>query len=306
MGLTDDDLRRIALRTVRHGMDTQLVAEQFGVSRRRVQQIAKEYRETGVIPRLKRPGPKPKPCRIREQVIAASRKIGGSATVIGSYLRSKRGLRVDNNLIHTILLEEGMAKEEPGKKGRKKWVRYEREHSLSAVHMDWYCGEEWVCAVLDDASRMVLAAGEFSHATANNSIKLLDEAYHKYLYIAPIREVITDHGSQFYANKRDKKGNARHSFEEYCMRMGIKQILCKYNHPQSNGKIEKWFDLYRRYRNSFDSLDELIKWYNKDRPHMSLNFQEMETPQQAFYRKCEDIICGNYSTMMKRVIGVKQ
>ncbi len=249
MGLTDDDLCRIALRTVRHGLDTQLVADQFGVSRRRVQQIAREYRETGVIPRLKKRGPKPKERNVREQVIAARMKTGGSATVIGSYLRSKRGLRVDNNRIHSILLEEGMAKEEPGKKGRKKWVRYEREHSLSAVHMDWYCGEKWVCAVLDDASRMILAADEFDYATASNSIKLLDDAYHRFLHIAPIREVITDHGSQFYANKRDKKGNASHSFEEYCKNMGVKQILCKYNHPQSNGKIEKWFDLYRS--NSF-------------------------------------------------------
>jgi len=62
---------------------------------------------------------------------------------------------------------------------------------------------------------MILAAGEFDNATAENSIKLLDEAYNKYLHIA-IKEVITDHGSQFYANKRNEKGEAKHSFEEYC------------------------------------------------------------------------------------------
>ena len=57
--------------------------------------------------------------------------------------------------------------------------------------MDWFFNGKygrWVCAVLDDASRMILAAGEFDNATAENSIKLLDEAYRKYLYIAPIRE----------------------------------------------------------------------------------------------------------------------
>ena len=69
--------------------------------------------------------------------------------------------------------------------------------------MDWFFNEKygrWVCALLDDA-------------IAESSIKLLDEAYRKYLHITPIREVITDHGSQFYANKRDKKGEAKHSFE---------------------------------------------------------------------------------------------
>lgn len=42
------------------------------------------------------------------------------------------------------------------------------------------------------ASRMILAAGEFDHATAENAIKLLDEAYHRYAHIAPIIELITD------------------------------------------------------------------------------------------------------------------
>lgn len=142
---------------------------------------------------------------------------------------------------------------------------------------------------LDDASRMILAAGEFDNATAENSIKLLDEAYNKYLHIA-IKEVITDHGSQFYANKRNEKGEAKHSFEEYCKQRGIRQILCKYNHPQSNGKMEKWFDTYNRYRENFDSINGFVDWYNRIRPHMSLNFDELETPEQAFYRKCDDII----------------
>lgn len=301
MNLTEDDYRRIALRTVNYGLDSQFVADQFGVSRRRVQQIAKEYRETGIIPKPGKPGPKPGSYdKLRKQIIAAKRMIGGSAVVIGKYLRVKRNMRADNNRIHTILLEENMAKEEPRKKGRKKWVRYERSHSLSAVHMDWFSGNgKQVCAVIDDASRMILAAGEFENATTDNSIKLLDEAYHKYLHIAPIREVITDHGSQFYANKRDSKGNATHSFEEYCKRMGIKQILCKYNHPQSNGKMEKWFDLYNKHRNDFNSLDNLTEWYNTVKPHMSLNFEELEPPEKAFYRKCDDIIFSNLVQIME-------
>ena len=51
--------------------------------------------------------------------------------------------------------------------------------------MDWFFNErygKWVCAVLDDAS-MILAAGEFDNVTAENSIKLLNEAYNKYLHI---------------------------------------------------------------------------------------------------------------------------
>ena len=97
----------------------------------------------------------------------------------------------------------------------------------------------WVCAVLDEASRMILSGGEFSAATAENSINLLREAYEEYQHIAPIREVITDHGSQFYANKRDLQVNAEHSFELFCKEMGIQHILARVKHTQTNGKMER-------------------------------------------------------------------
>ena len=78
-----------------------------------------------------------------------------------------------------------MSEKDPSKSVRRRpWVRYEREHSLSAVHMDWYlCSDSviWVCAVLDDASRMILSGRELSVATVENSINLLREAYETYL-----------------------------------------------------------------------------------------------------------------------------
>ncbi len=56
--------------------------------------------------------------------------------------------------------------------------------------------------------------------------------------------------------------------------------------------MAKWksFDTYNRYRENFDSINGFVDWYNRIRPHMSLNFDELETPEQAFYRKCDDII----------------
>jgi len=56
MKLEQDDVARICKRVVDHDLDTQFVADQFEVSRRRVQQLAKEYRESGEIPTLDTPG----------------------------------------------------------------------------------------------------------------------------------------------------------------------------------------------------------------------------------------------------------
>ena len=95
--------------------------------------------------------------------------------------------------------------------------------------MDW---TEWsnglkCCVVLDDSSRKILAGIECENATAEASIKLVKQVLEEYGHIRRIREIITDHGTQFYANKRDKKGNAEHSFEQYLESEGVKHILCR-------------------------------------------------------------------------------
>jgi len=88
--------------------------------------------------------------------------------------------------------------------------------------------------------------------------------------------VITDHGIAFYANKRNSDGEADHAFENYSKEKGIKHLLCKYNHPQSNGKIEKRFHTYEKHGYRFDSMDNFIGWYNEIKPHFSLDLKTLE------------------------------
>ena len=82
--------------------------------------------------------------------------------------------------------------------------------------MDWHTNNvnrKEVCIVLDDSSRRILSGGEFDAATAENSIGLIREVLDKLGAIRRIEEDITDRGSQFYANKKDKNGNSESSFE---------------------------------------------------------------------------------------------
>jgi len=48
------------------------------------------------------------------------------------------------------------------------------------------------------------------------------------------------------------------------------------NNPQTNGKIERWFQEYLRHRNKFNSANEFKDWYN-DRIHGSLELEWGET-----------------------------
>lgn len=95
-----------------------------------------------------------------------------------------------------------------------------------------------------------------------------------------IKQCICDHGSQFVSNMG---GDSK--FAAFLEGKGIKQILCRIKHPQSNGKIEKWFDCYDRHREAFNSIKEFLHWYNDVKPHRSLKFDILETPSQAFTKK---------------------
>lgn len=308
--LTEEDIARIVIRVVDHGLDTGYVAGQFEIGQRRVQQLAKVYRETGVIPPVGRRGRRPyaqHPPDLEERVLRVYRRTRRGAAAIARYFRVREGIHVGNGVVHGILKGAGLVRENPNMRKRKKpWIRYEREHSLSAGHMDWHYNSEqkkWVCAVLDDASRMVLAGGEYDQRSSEAAVEQLIEVLQKYRHIQPLREVITDHGSEFYANTRNEDGTANHAFESFCRENGINHILCQYKHPQSNGKLEKWFDTYERYRKEFATFDDFVQWYNRVRPHSSLDEDRLETPEMAFYRKCQDILVRNYMRMVERELG---
>mgnify|MGYP001612686104 FL=1 len=96
-----------------------------------------------------------------------------------------------------------------------------------------------------------------------------------------IKQCISDHGSTFTSNFVD----ADSRFRDYLKSKNIKQILCKVKHPQSNGKIEKWFQAYDNHRKAYKTKQEFMFWYNDLKPHRSLKFEELETPSQAFIRK---------------------
>ncbi len=63
-------------------------------------------------------------------------------------------------------------------------------------------------------------------------------------------------------------------------------IPSRRNNPQTNGKIERWFQEYIKHRHKFKSVNEFKYWYN-DRIHGSLKLEWGETPNEAFIRKLQ-------------------
>ncbi len=45
-------------------------------------------------------------------------------------------------------------------------------------------------------------------------------------------------------------------------------------HPQTNGKIERFFGEVERRIRKFGSIDKIVHWHNVIKPHMSLDYDE--------------------------------
>lgn len=111
---------------------------------------------------------------------------------------------------------------------------------------------------------------------------MLDKAIREY---GKPSAILTDHGSQFYSNYGDVKSPGITLFQEYLSKHKIRHILGRIQHPQTNGKVERFFGSMQLKLHMFGSIGEYIEWYNAKRPHMSLDWSRLETPEHAFYRK---------------------
>lgn len=273
---------------LKKGETTEDVANIFKVSQRRIQQLVKIYKETGEYPVLN-PKRRPKTHLTDDQKKVIKQAYSESylgAKLLRYHIIRKYDQNIPQNKIHEYLLELGYARPDPKKQKKRKRCRYERKYSLSLVHADWleYQGK-YIIAYEDDASRKILSIGEFDNATTENAIIVLKEVEKQaQRFNGLIQAINTDRGSQFYPNKRDKNGRAESVYQNYLKSRGIKHIPSRRNNPQTNGKIERWFQEYQKHRHKFNSAYEFKEWYN-DRIHGELKLEWCETHDEAFIRK---------------------
>ena len=270
------------LRKLNNGKTVYQARKVADVSVRRVYQVKEAFDKNGKIPeigeKVGRPS-KPFDNWEIELVKEAYEKYRVSADTLERLIDKHYSKHIGHNRINKILIYLGFVKPKLIKDIRKKkFKRYERRHSLTAVHIDWhYFKGVWVFSVIDDASRKILALIESDKESTDNSILGMELA----LKQGQIKQCISDHGSTFTSNFEDAKSR----FREYLISKGIKPILCRIRHPRSNGKIEKWFQVYDRHRKAYKNAKDFLFWYNDLKPHKALNFDELETLSQAFIRK---------------------
>ena len=263
-----------------------MIAKIMDVTPRWVREIYRVHQRTGCYPYPGKPGRKPRPVSIEERRMILDARVDHpiSGAVALEKILDSQGFHMGHNRIHRILKEEGLARDEPKKQCRRKWIRYERRFSNSLWHADWFEEkQDKIIVFQDDASRFITGYGVFTNATTKNTNLVLEQAITSY---GIPKQLMTDHGTQFTSSSRDNcKDPKPNEFQQFLKGSQIKHIKSRVKHPQSNGKVERVILTIKQLWNHFQCWDAAVLYYNYERPHSSLENGSLRTPYQAFQDK---------------------
>ena len=262
------------IRRYKRGEKVLKLSESYGVARNRIYELVSEYKETGCVPIQKIPGRKKNSIRSDELSIIlkcySECKLGANG--LEEYIFRTRRVHISHNKIHRVLLENNLAIENLKKKKQRKYCRYERNHSMTLWHTDWKeilidGNIKYITAFIDDRSRFVVSSGIFDNQTVENTITVLKNGINTY---GCPEQIVTDNGSQYVTIRcEDQSG---HIFGQFLREHNIKHIRSRVRHPQTNGKIERFFGEIDKRIHQFESLDEIVYWQNYIKPHRSIGY----------------------------------
>ena len=119
---------------------------------------------------------------------------------------ARQGVRLPHQKVYLYAKSQGWTRPNPRKQKKRSRVRSERQHSGFLLHGDYHRTTDQHPHVIlweDDASRKVLAGGEFTENTAQHAIETLREAIAQAaVWGLPIEQVNTDRGTEFFVSPK--------------------------------------------------------------------------------------------------------
>jgi transposase InsO family protein len=181
--------------------------------------------------------------------------------------------------IHRALVRRGMVVAQPAKRPRSAWRRFQWPRPNDAWQIDATCwalrsgGHVWVMDVLDDHSRLVVAARACPGPTGEAAWSAFCHGAERYGTPA---QVMSDNGSCFTG----RLAGSQAPFERDLRSLGVNHIRSSPGHPQTCGKLERFHQTLKnwlrtqplaRSTNQLQAqLDEFLAYYNHHRPHRAL------------------------------------
>jgi transposase InsO family protein len=279
------------------------VARSYGVARSWIYALLARYQAEGEAafePRSRRP--KSSPAAIRPEVVElivrlrkdlAGQGLDAGPHTIAWHLDHHHGTRVSPATISRHLTRAGLVTPDPAKRPRSSYLRFEAAQPNECWQADFThypladrTGTE-ILTWLDDHSRYALSVTAHIRVTGPIVLTAFRAAVAR--HGAPAA-TLTDNGMVFTTRLSGGKGG-RNGLETELRRLGIKQKKGKPNHPQTQGKVERFQQTLKNWLHAQAPqpatlaqlqalLDSFTALYNTRRPHRSLPRQA--TPATAY------------------------
>ena len=291
-------MRVIVLSITHQGLTKQQAAEKYNITRRWIDILLNRY-QTGGLEALepRKRTPKTNPRATPPELIDAVKQMryelesqGLDAGPISIHWNlQQQGLTPPSTAtIRRILTRANMINPQPRKRPRSSYIRFEAQQPNETWQSDF---THWSLAdgtdieilnFLDDHSRFLLACKAFRPVTGHSVVGVFLDCVEQY---GPPQSTLTDNGFVYTSKYR----GGRNKFEYTLKELGIQQKNGSPNHPQTQGKIERfhqtlkyWLAQQPRAVDINDLQNQLDKFrtiYNQHRPHSSLN---RKTPHHAY------------------------
>ena len=278
------------------------VAREYGVSQGWVSRLVARYRAEGEAasgPRSRRP--KTSPAAVSDDavqlIIALRKELSGQGLDAGPHtiawhLAHHHQIRVSPATISRYLTRHGLVTPEPRKQPKSSYIRFAAELPNERWQSDfihWHLAggrEAEIVSWIDDHSRYALSVT--AHPVTTGPVTLATFRAAVAAHGAPAA-TLTDNGMVYTTRLSGGRGG-RNALENELRHLGITQKNGRPNHPQTQGKVErfqqtlqKWLTARPRAATLAElqaQLDAFTAYYNTQRPHRSLAHRA--TPATAY------------------------
>ncbi|HUP99127.1 MAG TPA: IS481 family transposase [Aeromicrobium sp.] len=301
--------RRLVITAVLAGQSQSEVARTYGVSQGWISRLMARYRAEGDAafePRSRAPLSSPNATppetlelilRLRNELVEAGLDAG--ADTLGWHLTHHHQLTVSRATINRILVRAGTVTPDPSKRPKSSYLRFEAEMPNETWQSDFTHyrltdgtrhvtsrggirrieegTDVEILTWLDDCSRYALSVTAHAPVTGPIVLATFRQAAATHGFPA---STLTDNGLVFTTRFAGGKGGRNHLEHELGGR-GIRQKNGKPNHPQTQGKAERFQQTLKKWLRAQPVqpttlaelqtlLDEFVELYNTRRPHRSL------------------------------------
>jgi transposase InsO family protein len=298
------------------------VARSYGVARSWVYTLLARYRAEGEAafePRSRRPLTCPAAISAEtvELIVALRKELAGQGLDAGPdtiawHLEHHHRVAVSAATISRYLARHGLVVPEPSKRPRSSYIRFAAEQPNECWQSDFThyplaggTGTE-ILTWLDDHSRFALSVTAWHRVTGPVVLATFRAAVARH---GPPAATLTDNGMVFTTRLSGGKGG-RNGFEHELRRLGIRQKNGRPNHPQTQGKAERFQQTLKNWLAAQHPqpaglaelqalLDTFTAIYNHHRPHRSLPHRA--TPATAYAARPKAVLGDRDSDSHDRV-----